>query len=63
MIETNIIIKPKAYRVPDACKALGIGKSTLYRLVKTGHVRLVKINGRTLMPADELDRLATHGTA
>lgn len=32
----NDHLTPRAYRVPDACKALGIGKSTLYRLARTG---------------------------
>ena len=46
-----------AYRVPDACTALGIGRTSLYELVKAGKLRLVKIAGRTLVPRSELDRL------
>ena len=46
-----------AYRVPDACTALGIGRTSLYELVKAGKIRLVKIAGRTLVPRSELDRL------
>ena len=63
MEASNVTGIPKAYRVPDACKALGIGKSTLYRLAQAQKVRIVKIGGRSVVPAGELERLATQGTA
>lgn len=63
MTLANAHVTPKAYRLPDACRALGIGKSTLYRLAKANKVRVVKIGGRSVLPADELERLATLGTA
>jgi excisionase family DNA binding protein len=54
---------PKARRVPDACRAIGISRATLYHLAKQGKVRLVRVGGRTLVPELELDRLANQGTA
>ena len=48
-----------ARRIPDACAALGIGKSTLYKLASEGRVRLIRIAGRTLVPESEIVRLAT----
>ena len=53
---------PRAYRVPDACRALGVGRSTLYKLASAGKLRLVRIGGRTVVPSIEVDRLATEGT-
>jgi excisionase family DNA binding protein len=50
--------QPKARRVPDACAALGIGKSTLYKLASEGKLHLVRIAGRTVVPESEIDRLA-----
>ena len=53
---------PKARRVPEACKALGISKALLYKLAKEGKLRLVHIAGRTVVPETEIDRLASQGT-
>jgi excisionase family DNA binding protein len=46
-----------AYRVPEACHLLGIGRTSLYELVRDGKLKLVKIAGRTLVPHSELNRL------
>lgn len=56
------ISSPRAYRVPDACRALGVGRSTLYKLASAGKLRLVRIGGRTVVPGNEVERLATEGT-
>jgi excisionase family DNA binding protein len=52
---------PKARRVPEACKALGISPALLYRLASEGKIRLVRIAGRTLVPESEIDRLVAEG--
>ena len=46
-----------AFRIDEACQALGIGRTSLYELAKTGEIRLIKIAGRTLVPLTELERL------
>ena len=46
-----------AYRVPDACAVLGIGRTSLYELVKSGELKMIRIAGRTLVPRSELERL------
>ena len=46
-----------AYRVDEACHMLGIGRTSLYELVKSGELKLIKIAGRTLVPRSELERL------
>jgi excisionase family DNA binding protein len=48
-----------AYRVDEACHALGIGRTSLYELVKSGELKLIKIAGRTLVPRSELERLTS----
>jgi len=46
-----------AYRIREACQCLGIGKTSLYELVKAGDLKLIKIAGRTLVPRSEIERL------
>ena len=50
--------EPLARRIPDACAALGVGKSTIYKLAAEGKVQLVRIAGRTVVPESEIMRLA-----
>ena len=54
---------PKARRVNEACRALGISRSTLYRLAAEGRIRLIHVGTRTLVPETELDRIANEGAA
>lgn len=49
--------EPLAYRVNTACAVLGVGRTTLYALNKTGAIRPLKLAGRTLIPRAEIDRL------
>ena len=52
----------RAYRIVDACRALGVGCSTIYKLAAEGKLRLVRIGGRTVVPASEIERLANEGS-
>jgi len=52
---------PKARCIPEACRLLGISRSTIYRLAAEGRIRLIRIGSRTLVPETELDRLASEG--
>lgn len=45
---------PLAYSVREACRTLGIGKTSLYEEIKAGRLRAVKAGARTLIPADAL---------
>ena len=46
-----------AYRINDFSKISGLGRTTIYGLIKEGKLRPVKIAGRTLIPASEAQRL------
>lgn len=46
-----------SYTVNEACTALGIGRTSLYELVKNGELTLVKVAGRSLVRRAELERL------
>jgi excisionase family DNA binding protein len=49
--------KKLAYRVDEFCRAVGIGKSSFYELVKRNKIRTIVIQGRRLVPVSEADRL------
>jgi excisionase family DNA binding protein len=51
----------RAFRVNSACYALGISRSHLYSLEKKNQIRLIRIGGRTLVPATEIERLLREG--
>lgn len=48
---------PLAHQVPQACARLGIGRTALYELLKSGELRCFKLGTRTLIPETELQRL------
>jgi excisionase family DNA binding protein len=42
------------YTIPEAAKALGLGRSTVYELIDAGALLRVKVGTRALVPADTL---------
>ena len=46
-----------AYPFPEASHKLGIGRTSLYELVRRGEIKMIKIAGRSLIPASEIARL------
>ena len=46
-----------ALRIPDACTALGVGRSTLYELMDSGQLKSIKLGGRRLIPVECLAEL------
>jgi len=46
-----------AYRINDFSKISGLGRTSIYELIKRGDLRVVKVAGRTLVPASEAQRL------
>jgi predicted site-specific integrase-resolvase len=49
--------EPLAYRVKPFCQRVGISPATFYKYVGLKKIRVVKIGGRTLVPAQEAERL------
>jgi excisionase family DNA binding protein len=52
---------PLAFQVKSFCRRVGISPATLYKYVALGKIRIVKIGGRTLVPAVEVERLLGEG--
>lgn len=38
---------------------LGVGRTSMYELIKTGELKIIKVAGRTLVPRSELERLTS----
>jgi excisionase family DNA binding protein len=51
-----------AYSVPEAARRLACSPGLIYRLARTGELRLTKLGRRTLVAAAELDRLLAAST-
>lgn len=49
--------QPLAHRIPDACRRLGVSRTTIYELIKAGELRPIKIGARTLITEADLLRV------
>jgi excisionase family DNA binding protein len=54
---TRATARPDAWRVNDALAQLSISRATLYKLIGSGEIRMIKIAGRSLIPDSEIRRL------
>jgi excisionase family DNA binding protein len=50
-----------SYGIIEAALALGVSRSTVWRLITRGELAVFKILGRTLIPRQELERLINEG--
>lgn len=50
-------IEPITMRVPQACRYLGIGRSTLYVLINEGKIEIIKLGSSTLVLTESLRSL------
>jgi excisionase family DNA binding protein len=57
-------MEPLLLAVPEACRVIGVSRSTLYELISAGDLSIRKIGRKTLIPRDDLtafaSRLATN---
>ena len=53
----------KALKVEDLASALGIGKTSAYRLIRTGAIRHTRIGKLIRIPADAVDEYLHKGAA
>jgi excisionase family DNA binding protein len=64
---SDIAPLPLAYNVPDASRAIGVSRATVWRLIAAGELRTFKLGARTLIRAEQLfallDRKACAGLA
>lgn len=46
-----------ALRVEEAARSLGLSRTGLYRLIREGKIRVVKVGSRTVIPVSALDEI------
>lgn len=49
--------EPLVYTLEEAANALTLGRSTVWKLVRQGRLRVVRVGKRVLVPKKEIDRL------
>jgi excisionase family DNA binding protein len=52
-----ITSQPAALRIEDGAHYLGVSRSSAWRLIKSGSLPCVRLNGRTLLRRVDLDAL------
>jgi excisionase family DNA binding protein len=55
-METHM--EPLALSINETAKLLGVGRSSVYALLKTGRLDAIKIGRRTLLTTESIKRLA-----
>ncbi len=59
-METSTYIAPRVLRVEEAARALGIGRSLVYDLIRSGRLRSFKVGSRRLIPIAAIDEVITN---
>ena len=50
-------VERQSLRVEEAARALGCGRTTVFKLIREGRLRAVKLGTRTVIPRSEIGRL------
>ena len=53
---------PELVSLKEACLSLGVGRSTMYRLINTGRIKVKHIGRRTLIPRAEIEKIQVEGS-
>lgn len=56
-------MEPLVLSINETAKTLGIGRSSVYALIKSGSLDAIKIGTRTLLTTESIRRLAQSGLA
>ncbi len=56
-------IERQGLRIEEAAHALGCGRTTVFKLIREGRLRVVKLGTRTVIPRAEIEHLlSTRGS-
>jgi excisionase family DNA binding protein len=50
-------LQPLTYSIEGVSEVIGVKRTTIYKMLKTGELKSVVIGGRRLIPRSEVDRL------
>jgi excisionase family DNA binding protein len=59
----DIYSESLANSIPDVCRRLSIGRSTVYELINSRQLKTIKVGQRTLIPESELRRFVAERLA
>ena len=57
IVEVNMIVERIAYSPMEAASSLGLCLNSIYKMLKRGQLKGVKIDRKILIPKSELERL------
>lgn len=57
MLTASNEVQKLAYSLKEAARASSLSRSTLYSYIAAGRLRVVRVGGRTIIPADALQKL------
>jgi len=50
-------VERQGYNVGESARIVGVGRTTMHKMIREGRIRPVKIGARTIIPKSEIDRL------
>ncbi len=50
-------VERQGYNVSEGARIVGVGRTTMHKMIREGRIRPVKIGARTIIPKSEIDRL------
>ncbi len=50
-------VERRGYNVSEGARIIGVGRTTMHKMIREGRIRTVKIGARTIIPKSEIDRL------
>ncbi len=50
-------VERQGYNVSESARIVGVGRTTMHKMIREGRIRPVKIGARTVIPRSEIDRL------
>jgi len=50
-------VERQGYNVRESARIVGVGRTTMHKMIREGRIRPVKIGARTIIPKSEIDRL------
>lgn len=56
-------MEPITISIADTCKAVGVGRTTVWRLIRRGDLDTIKIGDRRLVTTDSIQRLVQRSAA
>jgi excisionase family DNA binding protein len=56
-------VERQGYNVSEGARIVGVGRTTMHKLIREGRIKVVKIGARTIIPRHEIDRILSGDAA